>query len=152
MLDISPLITAMGRAGFRSTAPRRAVAGLIAARTGPFTATDLVDDADRQGLAVGRATVFRTLEALAAAGAVERVDLPSGDHAYLACQPAHHHHVVCTACGRSIGVEDAGLRSVVRELSRRTGYEIDQHRLELFGRCPDCLASDAGRRATEAAR
>lgn len=142
MSDATPLITAMGRAGFRSTEPRRALVALIASRSVPFTATDLVAEARREGLAIGRATVFRTLDALAAAGAVERVDLPSGDHAYLACEPAHHHHVVCTACGRSTGVEDAGLQAVVRDLARRTGYRIDQHRLELFGRCPACQAAD----------
>ncbi len=131
---------AFGRAGYRATATRRAVVDLIAGREGHFTAADLVDDARSRGLRVGRATIFRTLDVLAELRAVERIDLPSGEHAYVACDPVHHHHVVCTACGRSRDIDDAGLRSVVREIGRRTGYRIDEHRLELFGRCPDCLA------------
>ena len=33
------------------------------------------------------------------------------------------------------------VRIVVRDVARRTGYRIDDHRLELFGLCPDCLAA-----------
>ena len=136
----SALDTALGQAGYRSTAARRAVAGLIAGRHGLFTAADLVDDARDHGLGIGRATIFRTLDVLAELRVVERLDLPSGAHAYVACEPVHHHHVVCSRCGRSSDADDAGLRAVVRDIERQTGYRIDEHRLELFGTCPDCLA------------
>ena len=133
-------VEALGRAGYRATAARRAVADLIAGREGHFTAADLVDDAGARGLGIGRATIFRTLDVLVGLRAVERLDLPSGEHAYVACDPVHHHHVVCSRCGRSRDIDDAGLRAVVHEMARRTGYRIDEHRLELFGECPDCLA------------
>lgn len=136
----SPLDAALGQAGYRATAARRAVVDLITRRDGHFTAADLVDDARIRGLRIGRATIFRTLDVLAELRAVERLDLPSGDHAYVACEPVHHHHVVCSGCGRSSDANDAGLRAVVRDIERQTGYRIDEHRLELFGQCPDCLA------------
>jgi Fe2+ or Zn2+ uptake regulation protein len=129
---------ALGHAGYRMTGARRAVTALIAGQTGHFTAVALVEEARARRLGVGRATIFRTLDVLADLGAVERLDLPSGEHAYVACEPAHHHHVVCSRCGRSRDVDDAGLRQVVRDVARRTGYRIDDHRLELFGVCPDC--------------
>ena len=136
----SPVDAALGRAGYRTTTARRAVVDLIGGREGHFTAADLVEDARARGLRIGRATIFRTLDVLVGLRAVERLDLPTGEHAYVACDPVHHHHVVCSRCGRSRDVDDAGLRSVVHEIARRTGYRIDEHRLELFGRCPDCLA------------
>lgn len=136
----SPVDAALGRAGYRTTTARRAVVDLIAGREGHFTAADLVEDARARGLRIGRATIFRTLDVLVGLRAVERLDLPTGEHAYVACDPVHHHHVVCSRCGRSRDVDDAGLRSVVHEIARRTGYRIDEHRLELFGRCPDCVA------------
>lgn len=139
----SPIDAALGRAGYRATATRRAVVNLIERREGHFTAADLVADAHVRGLRIGRATIFRTLDVLAELRAVERIDLPSGEHAYVACEPVHHHHVVCSACGRTRDIDDAGLRSVVREISQRTGFRIDAHRLELFGRCPGCLAGGA---------
>ena len=134
----SSVDAALGRAGYRATAARRAVVDLIAGREGHFTAADLVDDARSQGRRIGRATIFRTLDVLAELRAVERLDLPTGEHAYVACEPAHHHHVVCSNCGRSSDADDTGLRAVVRDIERQTGFRIDDHRLELFGRCPAC--------------
>jgi Fur family transcriptional regulator, ferric uptake regulator len=128
-------------AGYRLTGARRSIAELIARRSGPFTAADLVADAQQRDRAIGRATIFRTLDVLAELHAVERIDLPTGEHAYLACEPAHHHHVVCSNCGRSTDVDDAGWRAVVRDIEDRTGYRIDDHRLELFGLCPTCRAA-----------
>jgi Fur family transcriptional regulator, ferric uptake regulator len=133
--------TVLDDAGYRLTEARRAIADLIERRTGHFTAADLVADARRRRMGIGRATIFRTLDVLAELAAVERIDLPTGEHAYVACEPSHHHHVVCSVCGRSQDIDDAGWRAVVSGIERRTGYRIDDHRLELFGRCPDCQAA-----------
>ena len=140
----SPVDAALGRAGYRATAARRAVVDLIVGREGHFTAADLVDAARARGLGIGRATIFRTLDVLADLRAVERLDLPSGEHAYVACEPVHHHHVVCSRCGRSSDADDAGLRAVVRDIERQTGYRIEEHRLELFGLCSACQAAPPG--------
>ena len=128
----------MDRAGYRLTAPRRAIAELIAEHEGHFTAADLAGHARARGLGIGRATIFRVLDVLVELRAIERIDLPTGDHAYVACEPLHHHHVVCSSCGRVTDIADEGLRTVVREVARRTGYRVDDHRLELFGLCPAC--------------
>jgi Fur family transcriptional regulator, ferric uptake regulator len=143
MAHASTVRSALGQGGYRLTGARRAIAGLIADREGHFTAADLVADGRQQHLGIGRATIFRTLDVLVELRAVERLDLPSGEHAYVACEPAHHHHVVCSSCGKGLDVDDAGWRAVVRDIERRTGYRIDDHRLELFGRCPACQRRDA---------
>jgi Fur family transcriptional regulator, ferric uptake regulator len=143
MSDPTPIVTALDRAGYRMTEPRRALATLIADRDGHFTAAELVAAARDRRLGVGRATVFRTLAALEEIGAIERLDLPSGEHAYVGCEAVHHHHIVCSGCGRTVEIDDAGLRPVVREVARQTGFRVDAHRLELFGVCPACLAARA---------
>ena len=79
---------------------------------------------------------------------VERVDLPSGEHAYVACEPdAHHHHVVCSVCGRSTEVGELGLGPILGRIESSTGFAIDSHRLEVFGICPDCQAARASLRS-----
>lgn len=142
MSDPATIIDALEHAGYRLTGPRRALADLIAARGGTtFTAGDLVGEVRDRRLGIGRATVFRAIELLESVGAVERVDLQNGDHAYVACVPTHHHHVICTRCTASAEIGDLGLGAVAREVARRTGYRVDEHRLELFGLCPDCQRS-----------
>jgi Fe2+ or Zn2+ uptake regulation protein len=137
MVEVSPLLAAMDRAGYRLTKPRRAVAQLVVDQDGHFSAADLVAQARARRLGIGRATIFRTLDVMSEVGMVERIDLPNGEHAYVGCEPAHHHHVIC-GCARTTKVEDCGMSVVAREVARRTGYRIDEHRLELFGLCPAC--------------
>jgi len=149
-VDTASIITALDRAGYRLTEPRRALAALIASRDGHFTAPELVTQARAKRLGVGRATVFRTLEVLETLGAVERLDLPSGEHAYVVCERAHHHHVICSRCGRTDEIRDGSLQDVVGEIARRTGYRVDSHRLELFGLCPACMASQPSPATTSA--
>jgi len=137
---VSPdaIVTAFETAGYRLTQPRRALARLIGARAGHFTADELLGASRRERLGVGRATVFRSLDILTELGLIERIDLPTGDHTFVACEPAHHHHVVCSGCGRSTDVGDSGIGTVLDEVGRRSGYRIESHRLELFGLCPSC--------------
>lgn len=127
----------------RQTGPRRAVAELVAAQHGHFSAADLATAAAARGLHLGRATIFRTLELLLSAGALERIDLPGGTHAYVACEPTHHHHAVCSRCGRVADFDDADLAPAVALIAGRTGYRIDMHRLELYGLCAACQATEA---------
>jgi Fur family transcriptional regulator, ferric uptake regulator len=138
MVQAAPMIAALDDAGYRLTGPRREVAELIAAREGHFTAADLILDAKARRLAIGRATIFRALDLLTELRLLERLDLPEGEHAYVTCEPSHHHHIVCSSCGRAREVEDHGLREALDEIERHTGYAVDSHRLELYGRCPRC--------------
>src|SRR5437763_11858983 len=148
MAEPNTLIAALGGAGKRLTAARRAVAEAIAEQDGHFTAEDVLAASRSRRRVVGRATVFRSLELLADLHLVERVDLPSGDHAYVACEPdAHHHHVVCSTCGRSVEVGELGLRPILERIESSTGFAIDSHRLELFGLCPECRATAASKRS-----
>src|SRR5690349_16062602 len=113
MVQPDALISALDDAGYRLTGPRREVTELIAAREGHFTAADLVTDARVRRLAIGRATIFRALDLLAELKLLERLDLPEGEHAYVTCEPAHHHHVVCSECGRVREVTDLGLQDAM---------------------------------------
>jgi Fe2+ or Zn2+ uptake regulation protein len=136
----NPIIDALDLAGYRLTGPRRVVASLISAHGGHFTASELAAAARERRLGVSRATLFRALDLLTELGVVERLDLPTGEHAYVPCARAHHHHLVCSRCGRAADVEDAGVAEAVAEMARRSGYRIDSHRLELFGLCRHCQA------------
>jgi Fe2+ or Zn2+ uptake regulation protein len=35
---------------------------------------------------------------------------------------------------------------VTAEAARRSGFQIQQHRLELFGKCPDCQSKKRAKR------
>jgi len=137
------IVQALEGAGYQATPNRRLVADLVAATGGHFTAADVLERARRERIHIGRATVFRALDLLVSLHVVERLDLPSGAHAYVLCDPAeHHHHLDCSGCGRSEDVADGELARLVDEIGQRNGYRIESHRLELFGRCRECASGE----------
>jgi Fe2+ or Zn2+ uptake regulation protein len=141
MTTTAPLVDALGEAGYRLTEPRRVVAELVSERSGHFTANDLIAEAQERDLGIGRATIFRALDLFTELQLLERIDLPTGDHAYVPCLPGHHHHhVICQTCARVTEVPDLGLGEAIRRMESETGWTVEKHRLELYGRCPDCLA------------
>jgi Fur family ferric uptake transcriptional regulator len=138
MATSSEIVSALHQAGYRLTRSRRAIAELVAEQSGHFSAADLIAAAQARPDRVGRATVFRAMEMLGELGLVERLDLPNGDHAYVSCALSHHHHVVCSKCGRSVEVADLGMEGIIAEVARRTGFVIAEHRAEFYGLCPAC--------------
>lgn len=119
----------------RVTSSRRAVLDAIKASDAPFTIEELA------GLVpeVGRATVFRTVKLLQESGAVCRMVLEDGSVRYQASQGDHHHHLICSECGRVEEFSDPGLDRRIEEDAARSGFQLDGHSLELYGRCPACI-------------
>ena len=122
--------------GYRSTAPRRALAGLIAEQAHHFTAEEL-----RLQLppSMGRATVYRTLKILVDAGVLCRVLLEEGDLHYQLSHQGHHHHLLCVVCGSSQDLMGCDIEDVLADTSARHGFELSGHWLEVYGRCRNCL-------------
>ena len=57
----------------------------------------------------------------------------------------HHHHLVCSRCGkmRDVAVPEELERTLERTLDRiakRAGFARVSHRLDLLGLCADCAA------------
>jgi Fur family ferric uptake transcriptional regulator len=88
---------------------------------------------------VSLSTVYRTLDYLQAKRAVTaRID-PAGEAAYMACEPTHHHHhAICRACGRVEDVDCAALEQFADSLRTSSGFELEEHAMEFFGRCSSC--------------
>jgi Fur family ferric uptake transcriptional regulator len=74
-------------------------------------------------------------------GVVCRVLLEDGTMHYRVSQRGHHHHLVCTACGKVEDLDQCTITDTMRELAQSTGYDIEGHWLELYGRCAECRAA-----------
>ena len=130
-------------AGERVTRQRLLVANALAASGRRLTAEQLYRSLRRREPAIGRATVFRTLETLVEAGVARRLELDGHVYAYVACLPAHHHHIACTRCGRVEEIDEAYVAPIAERLAAEMGFEIDDARLDFYGRCATCRSEDA---------
>jgi Fur family transcriptional regulator, ferric uptake regulator len=136
-LDTSGRLAA---AGERVTRQRILVADRLASAGRQLTAEELYRRLRAEKPSIGRATVFRTLERLVDAGVARRLERDGHVYAYVACQPAHHHHLSCTRCGRVEEIEETYVAPMARRLEDERGFEVDDARLDFYGRCGRCRA------------
>jgi Fe2+ or Zn2+ uptake regulation protein len=133
-------------AGERVTPQRLAVAEALSAAGRPQSAEELWRRMRVGHGGIGRATVFRTLEALVGAGVARRLELENHGSAYVACAANHHHHLACTGCGRVLEIDESYLRGIASRVASDTGFVIDDARIDFYGRCVGC--ADAASAAT----
>jgi Fe2+ or Zn2+ uptake regulation protein len=50
----------------------------------------------------------------------------------------HHHHLVCSGCGKVVDFAGCALTDLEQRLLEETRFDISGHLLEFYGLCPDC--------------
>ena len=145
MSELEALTLKLEARGHRMTPSRRAVMATVLQQSDQFT----VDDLLRHCRGAGRATVFRTVKLLCDMGVVCRVLMEDGSLHYRVSQRGHHHHIVCTSCGGVKDLDECGVSDLVRELGEASGYEIEGHWLEFYGRCEGCRSKEPGASSKE---
>lgn len=143
VLDPSSTADRLAAAGERVTRQRLLVADALSAHGRQISAQDLYDRLRRTEPRIGRATVFRTLEALVAAGVARRLEQDGHVYGYVACRPEHHHHLACNRCGRVDEIGEGYIRPVADRVAADLGFTIDDARLDFYGLCVTCRAAEA---------
>jgi Fur family ferric uptake transcriptional regulator len=107
---------------------------------GDFTsAQDLHAKLRTTGHPVGLATVYRALQTLSEEGDVDVLRTDDGESVYRRCSTgAHHHHLVCRSCGRTVEVEGPTVERWADTVSAQHGFRDVTHTVEIFGTCADC--------------
>lgn len=137
--------------GMRSTRQRSAISALLDESKGFRSAQDLHAELRERGDTIGLTTVYRTLQSMADAGAVDVLRTDSGELIFRKCSDSHHHHLVCRLCGFTVEVEEPGVEVWAHRAGRAHGFSDVSHTVELFGLCARCAeAGAAGRPAAGA--
>jgi Fe2+ or Zn2+ uptake regulation protein len=135
---MGPTSTRLRDAGERVTPQRLIVADALAAAGRRVSAQELYEQVRDIEPRIGRATVFRTLEALVIAGVARRLEQDGHVYGYVACRPGHHHHLACDRCGRVEELDESYVGPVAARVSSDLGFEIDHSRVDFYGRCARC--------------
>ena len=126
------------------TRVQRAVLSVLAGQQAFLSAQDLHARLRSGGQPVGLTSVYRAVQALREAGAVEEARTPAGETGYRVCATTgHHHHLSCTSCGATVEVEAPGMEQWVTAVAERHGYRVEGHTLEVAGTCRTCRAAVA---------
>ncbi len=132
--SLAAIVQRLEDRGLRVTAPRLAVLAAAADAGDQFSAEDI----EQRLPQVGRATVFRTLKLLLEMDVFCRVLRDDGSLRYRWSRRGHHHHLICNDCGAIEDFTGCDVGGLLGELARRTGFSVDGHWLEVYGRCAAC--------------
>ena len=126
----------------RYTPEREHIVREIFSRHDHFSAEVLLKRLRDNKLNISRASVYRAIPMLIDAGLVNEVYQENGQTFYEHIYGHEQHcHLRCSICGQVKEFSEPGLlRDLIKNLSKTTGYTIDEHRLELMGMCPQCLS------------
>jgi Fur family transcriptional regulator, ferric uptake regulator len=124
--------------GYRLTGARRAVIDVIQKSRQALTPVQVFDRARKKYRELGLVSVYRTLEKLEELGLVQRVHQPQGCQAFVTAGEGHQHLLLCQQCGTVTLFEGDDLEGLINSIARRTGYQIKDHWLQLFGLCENC--------------
>ena len=139
MTASNPHIQSLKRAGFRLTKARLTVLSVLEAEQGHITSADVLRRVERIDPAIGRASVFRSLDLFTQLGIIRPTYFVSSlTPTYVLMEGGHHHHVVCTGCKRFFEIENCNLDLLTRRLERSLSIKISGHLLEFFGLCQSC--------------
>ncbi|MDE5414883.1 MULTISPECIES: peroxide-responsive transcriptional repressor PerR [Alkalihalobacterium] len=83
------------------------------------------------------ATVYNNLRMFKEVGIVK--ELTYGDSSSrFDCVTTDHYHVICTDCGKIVDFHYPGLDEVETLAEHVTNFDVSNHRMEIYGVCPDC--------------
>lgn len=118
--------------GMRMTEQRRVIARVLA---------DAVDHPDVEELyrrcaavddKISISTVYRTVKLFEDAGIIERHDFREGRARYETMRDSHHDHLINLRDGTVVEFTSEEIEVLQREIARKLGYTLVDHRLELY--------------------
>lgn len=120
--------------GLKMTGQRRLIARVLSDSADHPDVEELYRRAVAQDSRISIATVYRTVRLLEEKGILERHDFGGARARYEPTEHGHHHHLIDVDTGRVIEFEEPQHEALAQAIAARLGFELVDHRLELFGR------------------
>ncbi|MGH1455266.1 MAG: Fur family transcriptional regulator [Alphaproteobacteria bacterium] len=130
---MSDLEQRCAEAGLKMTGPRKIILQVLGQAEDHPSVEDLYERAREIDSSVSIATVYRTLSLLDELDLVIRHEFQEGYSRY-EVNDDHHHHLVDLETGAVIEFQNDELEKIKEKIARELGYELVDHRLELYGK------------------
>jgi Fur family ferric uptake transcriptional regulator len=127
--DIESLCAAKG---MRMTEQRRTIARVLAQSEDHPDVEELYRRCAKVDDRISISTVYRTVKLFEDAGIIERHDFREGRARYEQHRESHHDHLINLRSGEVIEFQSEEIERLQREVARKLGYRLVDHRLELY--------------------
>ena len=119
--------------GMRMTGQRRVIAQVLEQSEDHPDVEELYRRAAAVDDKISIATVYRTVRLFEEAGILERHDFRDGRSRYEQVSEDHHDHLIDLQSGKVVEFTNEEIEQLQKEVARRLGYKLVDHRLELYG-------------------
>jgi Fur family peroxide stress response transcriptional regulator len=135
---LETMITKLKELDFRVTPQRLAVLRILAQSEGHPSVEHIFKQVKPDFPTTSLATIYKTVNLLKEIGEVVELDFSEESNRYDGNKPYPHPHLICTQCKTVVDPDVATITGLSKELAKKTGYKIVNHRLDFFGVCPRC--------------
>ncbi|BCS35545.1 hypothetical protein TBR22_A47780 [Luteitalea sp. TBR-22] len=132
-------IDSLRPAGSKRSSKRDRIVDVFLRQEGHLTADDLVDLIRKEDTRISRATVYRTLAWMEAAGIARKVDFGEGrfryEHSY---RHPRHFHLICKSCNQSTEFLSSDIEQLLEEVAEARSFTVSHAVVQLYGTCEAC--------------
>ncbi|MBN1224720.1 MAG: transcriptional repressor [Candidatus Aminicenantes bacterium] len=131
----------------RWTLPREAILDLLAGTSNHMSAKEIYDALSNAYPGIGLSTIYRTLNLLVRTDFLNQIHIGDGQSRYefkSGEKDEHHHHLICTKCGRIIDYNDfleeelELVNKAEKSVAGKYDFIIHDHNIDFFGICRQC--------------
>lgn len=115
------------------TEQRRVIARVLSTAEDHPDAETLYERASAIDPHISLATVYRTVRLFEDAGIIERHDFRDGRSRFEEAPEVHHDHLIDVKSGEVVEFVNEEIEKLQKEVARKLGYRLVDHRLELYG-------------------
>lgn len=102
-----------------------------------LTAEEIIAHVQARMPEVHKSTIYRTLDMLERNGCILKSEL--GNHSiYHHTEEGHHHHLVCSRCGKTIDCDEDLFVPLERSLEEKHGFKASFKHVLVSGLCQEC--------------
>ncbi len=127
------LIERAAEKGLRMTGQRVVIAEILEQAQDHPDVEQLHARAVARDASISIATVYRTVKLFEESGLLERLEFGDGRARYEDAERDHHDHLIDLQSGEIIEFVDPEIEELQERISKRLGYQLKGHRLELYG-------------------
>jgi Fur family ferric uptake transcriptional regulator len=130
-------VTTLKEKGLKLTPQRRLIVDILHETDQHLTSEEIIAHVQSKMPGVHKSTIYRTLELLEEAGCVFKSEM--GDQfIYHHAEEGHHHHLVCSKCGKTVDCDEDLLVPVEHSLADRYGFHVGFKHVVMSGICGQC--------------
>ena len=136
-------LTLLQESGYRRTERCAAIVETILGSARALDPVEIFDAVREHFPGLGLVTVYRTIQKLEELGLIQRLHQQNGCHRVVPATQGHQHFLVCSSCSTVVYFSGDNLADLFARIRQQTGFELQEHWLQLFGLCPTCRAAAA---------